>query len=339
MRAIRITSPGVIRKINIPEPRINANEVLLKIEYVGLCGSDLSTFSGRNPLVQYPRIPGHEISGIITEKGKEVPDKLETGKRVTVIPYTSCGNCAACKNGRANACRYNQTLGVQRDGAMADYLAVPWEKIVLTDALTGKESALTEPLTVGFHAVSRGAVTGKDTVMVLGCGMVGTGAIIRSVMKRAEVIAVDIDDNKLLLAQKLGARYTINSSETSVHKKTEEITRGHGPSVVIEAAGNPATWVMAIEEVSFTGRIICIGYVKDTVPVATRLIVQKELDIRGSRNATPADFEAAVSYLGSGTCPVDSLVSRIISPDEVGESMKFWAEKPGQIQKILVRFG
>ena len=117
-----------------------------------------------------------------------------------------------------------------------------------------------------------------------------------------------------------------------------EITDGHGPSVVIEAAGNPKTYVMAIEEVAFTGRVVCIGYAKDDTPLATSLFVQKEIDIRGSRNATPSDFEAVIHYMESGNCPVERLITQIIRPEEVGYTMKHWSENITEVFKILVSF-
>jgi len=338
MKAVQIVQPGVVEVVDIHTPEPTPDEVLLKINYVGLCGSDLSTYLGKNPMVQYPRIPGHEIAGTIVDTGKNVPEEYKTGRKVAVIPYTNCGECSACAGGRTNACEYNQTLGVQRDGALCDYITVHWEKVICSDSLSEKELALTEPFTVGFHAVERAKITENDTVMVLGCGMVGSGAVISAAGRGARVIVVDIDDRKLNMAKQLGARYQVNSLKYSVHNVLKEITDGHGPSVVIEAAGNPITYVMAIDEVAYAGRVVCIGYTKDDIPLATRLFVQKEIDIRGSRNATQTDFEAVIRYLKSGNCPVDKLITRITTPGEVGDTMKYWSENIGEIQKILVVF-
>jgi len=337
MKALQIVNPGEITIVDIPVPEISEGEILLKINFIGLCGSDLSTYLGKNPMIQYPRIPGHEISATISEIGNNVPDTFSAGQKVTVVPYTSCGSCSSCKNGKTNACRNNQTLGVQRDGALTEYIAVPWQKIINTGRLSEKELALTEPLTVGFHAVDRGNVTDSDIVMVLGCGMIGTGAIIRAALRGATVIAVDIDDDKLKLAKKLGAQVTINSIKENIHDVLEKITHGHGPSVVIEAAGNPKTYQLAINEIAFTGRIVFIGYVKDEVPFQTKLFVQKEINIMGSRNATLKDFEAVIQYLETGKCPVENLISRVVSMAETSEAISYWADHPGEILKILVK--
>jgi 2-desacetyl-2-hydroxyethyl bacteriochlorophyllide A dehydrogenase len=337
MKALQIVNPGEITIVDIPLPGLSEGEILLKLEYIGLCGSDLSTYLGKNPMVQYPRIPGHEISAAISEIGNNVPGSFSAGQKVTVVPYTSCGNCSSCKNGKTHACRYNQTLGVQRDGALTEYIAVPWQKVINAERLSYKELALTEPLTVGFHAVDRGKVTDTDTVMVLGCGMIGSGSIISAALRKARVIAVDIDDKKLTLARELGAQFTINSLKDNVHEVLEKITNGHGPSVVIEAAGNPETYLLAINEVAFTGSVVYIGYVKDEVAFQTKFFVQKEINIMGSRNAASKDFEAVIQYLETGKCPVNKLISRVVSMKETAETIRFWSEHPGEIVKILVK--
>jgi threonine dehydrogenase-like Zn-dependent dehydrogenase len=242
MKALVIDAPGKISLQELERPKAAAGEVLIRMQYVGFCGSDLSTYLGKNPMVSYPRIPGHEISGVIIELGQEVPEDFAVGDAVTVVPYTNCGSCPSCRRGRRHACRENQTLGVQRDGAMQEYITVPWQKILPAPALNALELAMVEPLTVGFHAIARGRVEESDVVMVLGCGMIGAGAIAGAARLGARVIAVDIDDPKLDLAEKLGAKHCINSKVKDLHTELEALTGGDGPDVVIEAAGNPLTY-------------------------------------------------------------------------------------------------
>ena len=193
-------------------------------------------------------------------------------------------------------------------------------------------------MSVGFHAVERGAVSDIDTVMVIGCGMVGLGAVVRSALRGATVIAADIDDEKLALARQMGAAHTVNTMTEDVHARLQEITAGAGPDVIIEAVGNPHTYRMAVDEVAFTGRVVCIGYANSEVSFQTKYFVQKELDIRGSRNAMPADFRAVIRYMQKGECPVDRLVSMVVSPQEAEEAMNRWAEAPGKVFRILVKF-
>ena len=338
MKAIQISEPSVMKVIDIAEPQMGDDEVLLRMKYVGFCGSDLSTFRGGNPMVKMPVVPGHEVGAEIVSVGKNVPEGLKPGMTVTVNPYTNCGKCASCRNGRVNACQHNETLGVQRWGAMSEYLVLPWEKVIPAGLLTPRTCALIEPMSVGFHAVNRAQVTDIDVVLVIGCGMVGMGAIVRSALRGATVVAADIDDEKLALAKQMGASYTINSKTEDVHARLLEMTSGFGPDVVIEAVGSAPTYQMAVDEVAFTGRVVCIGYAKTEVSFQTKYFVQKELDIRGSRNAQPSDFRAVIHYLERGTCPVNELISRVVKPEEAFEAMQQWAAAPGKVFRILVDF-
>ncbi|MDR1814316.1 MAG: zinc-binding alcohol dehydrogenase family protein [Tannerella sp.] len=301
MKALIITGERRIEIAEKPLPELKAGEILVKINYTGFCGSDLNTFLGRNPMVKLPVIPGHEISGEIAEVADGVPEQFRKGQLCTINPYTNCGHCTSCRNSRPNACRYNQTLGVQRDGAMCEYIAVPWQKVLTINDMPKEYIALVEPMSVGFHAVSRAQITDTDTVMVLGCGMIGIGAIVRAALRGATVIAVDMDDAKLTLARQLGASFTVNSKTEDLHQRIETITDGAGPDVVVEAVGTSETYRTAVNEVAFTGRIVCIGYAKSEIPLETKYFVQKELDIRGSRNALPEDFRAVINYLKRNT--------------------------------------
>ncbi|QNL49904.1 alcohol dehydrogenase catalytic domain-containing protein [Olivibacter sp. SDN3] len=221
MKAIQIKGPGEVALIEIEKPEIISGHVMLKMEFVGFCGSDLNTFTGLNPLAKKPIVPGHEIGARIHEVGEEVPSFLKPGMSVTVNPYTSCGKCPACNNLRPNACEFNQTLGVQRDGAMAEYLLVPWTKVVTEAAIRVDELALVEPLSVGFH------------------------------------------------------------------ERLSETTGGKGADVVIEAVGRPETYVAAISEAAFTGRVVYIGYAKEKIPFDTQYFVKKEFNIMGSLELLP----------------------------------------------------
>ena len=338
MKAIQIIQPGEIKLTEINKPSLGKEEVLLKIKYVGFCGSDLNTFSGKNPMVLLPVIPGHEIGAVIEAVGENVPAHLHAGMPCTVNPYTACGNCPSCRNGRPNACQFNQTFGVQRNGAMCEYIAVPWNKVIADKEISPKDFALVEPMSVGFHAVSRAEVTDLDTVMVIGCGMIGIGAIVRAAIRGAKVIAVDMDDEKLALVKKLGASYTINSKNEDVHQCLNAITNGFGPDVVIEAVGAPVTYQTAINEVAFTGRVVCIGYAKTEIAFETKYFVQKELDIRGSRNAMPEDFRAVMEYLKRGTCPKEMLISGVFKPEEAEKAMTFWMANQAKVFRILIEF-
>jgi threonine dehydrogenase-like Zn-dependent dehydrogenase len=332
MKAVSLQSPGHAKLVDLPEPTRQSGELLLRVEMVGLCGTDLNSFRGRNPLVSFPRVIGHEIAATVVEGSKAVA----AGAHVTVSPYTSCGMCASCRTGRFNACKNNQTFGVQRDGAMTEWISVPEEKVYVSP-LSLKELCIVEPLTVGVHAVSRGRVRADDTVAVFGCGGVGLGAIAGAAFRGARTIAIDVDDAKLNTARVAGATDLVHSVNEDVHERLQDITNGHGPSVVIEAIGLTETFVAAVEEVAFTGRVVYIGYAKQPVAYDTKLFVQKELDIMGSRNALPEDFREVIAMLEARRFPVDAAISTEIGMDEVPSMLQQWSESPTSFRKIMVQ--
>jgi len=336
MKAVCLRKPGLVEIINISEPSAGLEDVIIKMHYVGLCGSDLSAFRGASPMVSYPRIPGHEVSGVIIAKGDNVPDWVKLGSNVTVSPYTNCGKCPACRIGRINTCQFNQTLGVQRDGALVERIAIPFSKIYTSDKLSFQELALVEPMSVGYHAANRGRVGEVDTVLVFGCGAIGLGAIAASARKGAQVIAVDVDDSKLAMAAKLGARYTINSTSEDLQLRVKELTDGEGVNVAIEAVGLPMTTRSTIELVAYAGRVVYIGYTKEDTPFATKLIVSKELDVVGSRNALNV-FPAVIRMLEAYEHPFTDLITRIIPFTETGQALADWDKTPAKTTKILVK--
>ena len=338
MKALQIPALQTIKVVELAKPEVKAGEVLLKLKYVGFCGSDLNTFLGRNAMAKANVIPGHEIGAVIEAIGEGCPDTLKVGQVVTVNPYTNCGRCASCRNGRVNACKNNETLGVQRDGAMREFISLPWQKIIPVKGVSARDCALIEPMSVGFHAVDRGQVTDIDTVLVFGCGMVGLGAIVRAVQRGAVVVACDLSEEKLALAKSCGAAYGINSKTENVVERINEITDGMGADVVIEAVGSPITYQTAIDAVGFTGRVVCIGYSKNEVSFQTKYFVQKELDIRGSRNAMPNDFRAVQRFMQNTNIPMEPFISGIIKPEDAQQTMEKWAANPGQVFRILVEF-
>jgi len=331
-----IDRPGEARVIEMERPAADPQLATMRVRRIGLCGSDLTTYLGKNPMVTYPRIPGHEVAATL----EHVPANelgLKAGMNVTLSPYTSCGKCTSCRQGRFNACRDNQTLGVQRDGALMDFLSVPVEKIYAAP-LPLEELALVEPLTVGCHAVARGLVTAKDTVAVYGCGGVGLGAVAAAAFRDARVVAIDIDDKKLAIAKDCGARELINTTREDVHSRLQEISGGHGPDVIIEAIGRPETYRAAVEEVSFAGRVVYIGYAKENVSFETRLFVQKELDIRGSRNALPEDFREVIRMFEQKRFPTAEAISATVPLDEAPAILRAWSENPAAYTKIMIAF-
>jgi len=337
MKAFVISEPKTTHITDIPVPSPGPEEVLLQIRTMGLCGTDLNIYRGTNPLVSYPRIPGHEIGATIREIGEEVPEQFATGMPVAVYPGTHCGECSACRQGRYNCCRNNQIFGVQREGAFTEYVVVPYNKLYPSASLSPRELALVEPLAVGVHAAGRAEVQGDEDLVVFGCGMIGLSVIAAATAEGARVIAVDIDRQKLAVAEKAGAAECVDASGTDLHDALRSLTRDEGPLVAVEAVGRPETFRQAVEEVAFAGRVVYIGYASRPVEYDTSLFVKKELDIRGSRNSMPVDFEQAIRLLEQGRIPVDAIVTKTVPFDRIGAVLADWDARPQQVTKIQVQ--
>lgn len=336
MKALSIDRPGLAQLVDRSHPVAGPGEVLLQVAFAGLCGTDLSTFLGKNPNVEYPRVIGHEISGRVVETGPGVEAHWQ-GVAAAVSPYKNCGACPACRLGRPNACRSNETLGVQRDGALAEFAAVPASRLVPSPSLPLDVLALVEPFAIGMHAVRRTEVTSRDTVLVLGCGGVGAGAIAGAAALGAHVIGLDLDADKLEQARRLGAWATVDG-RSDVARQVHALTGGDGPSVVIEAVGSPATYRLALELVAPCGRIGCVGWLKGYVPLEARLIVLKEVTILGSRNATD-ELAAVVTLFESGTVDPRALVTHQVDLEAAPAMLAQWADAPAKVGKILVSVG
>lgn len=258
MKALSISEPKNISLVDVDVPACGDGDVLLRVAYGGYCGTDLNTFRGLNPLVTYLGIPGHEISGTIVEIDAEVPNKFAPGQDVLVFLYFNCGTCSSCKMGRPNACENNETMDVQREGAITKYIVLPWQQIISVDGLSLRNMALVEPLAVGCHAVWRAP------------------------RRDATVISVDVSTPKLEQIKRLGAHHTVDGSTQDVVTEVWKLTGNDGAHVVIEAVGLPQTFVQAVDAASFGGRVVYVGYAKDPVQYEINYFVMKETDILGS---------------------------------------------------------
>lgn len=335
MKAISLLEPGVVSISDVAEPQIGSEDVLLDVQYVGLCGSDLNAYRASFALVSYPLILGHEISALIAAVGERVPDSVRVGERVTIVPYTHCGVCPACRAGRPNCCQFNQTLGVQRDGALRHRLGTHYTKVYGSKTLSLVELALVEPMSVGYHAANRGQVCEMDTVLVIGCGTIGIGAVAASARKGATVIAADVDDGKLALARRFGAQHTVHSARQDALREVFRLTGGEGVSVAIEAVGLPHTYRLAVDAACYAGRVVYIGYAKETVSFDTTDFVRKELDIRGSRNALRV-FPGVIKMMEQGEYPFTELITRVYPFEGAPQALQDWDASPTAYTKILI---
>ncbi|MGN1202911.1 MAG: zinc-binding alcohol dehydrogenase family protein [Eubacterium sp.] len=337
MKAVEITKPGEIKIIEKQMPKAENNEALLKILYCGICGADVASYTGNQPFTTYPRIPGHEFSAQIIE----IPENnkgLKAGDIVTCNPYFNCGKCYACKRGIVNACHDNRTMGVQRDGSFQEYITMPIERIIDGKGLSAKELALIEPFAISCHALSRAEIKNGDNLLIMGAGPIGLFALIKAKSMGARVLIADMLSSRLELAKEFGADSAVNIKITDLHKACEEFTKGNGFDVCIEACGSPETFLNCIDESAHGANIILIGNGKRETSFVHSIILKKELNIFGSRNAFTKDFEELIDLVKSGKADILKMVSGVYDANNAKDAFEALVHNDGTLAKLLINF-
>lgn len=338
MKAIVIDKPYEVEIRDVPMPTVGEGEALLRVLYVGICGADVASYTGNQPFTTYPRIPGHEFSAEIIE----IPENdkgLKKGDVVTCNPYFNCGKCYSCERGHVNCCTDNRTMGVQRDGAFCEYISMPVERIYPGMGLTAKELALIEPFSISRHAISRAAIRPTDSVLIVGAGPIGLFALLAAKQFAGKIAVADVLNNRLDLAMSYGADGVVNTATEDIAKFTEEFTDGRGFDVCIEACGRPETFLMCIDEAAYAANIILIGNGKRETTFLHSIILKKELNIFGSRNAMKQDFLDNIELAASGKVDVMKMVSGVYEMDKAAEAFDALAHNKGDLAKLLIRIG
>ena len=338
MKAIVIDKPYEVEIRDVPMPTVGEGEVLLRVLYVGICGADVASYTGNQPFTTYPRIPGHEFSAEIIE----IPENdkgLKKGDVVTCNPYFNCGKCYSCERGHVNCCTDNRTMGVQRDGAFCEYISMPVERIYPGMGLTAQELALIEPFSISRHAISRAAIRPTDSVLIVGAGPISLFALLAAKQFAGKIAVADVLNNRLNLAMSYGADGVVNTATEDIAKFTEEFTDGRGFDVCIEACGRPETFLMCIDEAAYAANIILIGNGKRETTFLHSIILKKELNIFGSRNAMKQDFLDNIELAASGKVDVMKMVSGVYEMDKAAEAFDALAHNKGDLAKLLIRIG
>lgn len=329
------TALGELSIQSVPTPTPKEDEALLRVETVGVCGTDLHIFDGSYP-TRLPLVQGHEISAIVEHLPTSYAGPLATGDRVAVEPVTSCGTCIACRRGRRNTCRAMDAVGVHRAGGFQERLAVPVANVHPATDMPAEVVALCETLSVGLRAVTRPQVTADDSVLVLGAGPVGLAAIIAAADLGARVMVVDLHQSRLDLAGELGATEQVRGLD-DLDASVAEWTDGDGADVVIEATGAAPVAERAFEVVATAGRVSMVGVSDQQMKLTVKTIQAKELDVYGSR--ATLDFGSAVALAGRHQDDVRRLVSHRFPLAEAGRALEFAHDHPQDVVKTLIEVG
>jgi 2-desacetyl-2-hydroxyethyl bacteriochlorophyllide A dehydrogenase len=334
MKSIVCAQPGKLEETKVSVPIPGKNQVRIKIRAIGICGTDIHAYMGNQPFFQYPRVLGHELSGVIDAVGEGV--ELGLGQAVYIIPYLHCGSCVACRKGKTNCCSNIEVIGVHRDGGMCEYICVPVSAVVVTHNLSFDEMALVECLAIGAHAVRRASITAEDTVLVLGAGPIGLGAIQFAQLAGARLIVSDLSEEKLEFCRsQLLVSDTINANGDT-KSILSEITQGDFPTVVIDCTGSVKAMESAFQYVGHGGTIVFVSIVKANITFNDPEFHKRETNLFGSRNATMEDFEYVVKSMQQGLVKSHAMVTHRAKFSELVEQFPTWVKPESGVIKAVI---
>lgn len=338
IQALRLEGPKQAALVEVDMPQRREGEALLKIKYVGVCGSDLKMYLGKMNNAMYPMISGHEFSAEIVEIDPN-DHGLSPGMIITATPYFTCGKCYSCRHGFLNCCENNRCMGVRIDGAMQQYITMPIEKICHGKGLDAKTLAIIEPFANSRHLIKRVGVNPGERFLIFGAGPIGALAMVDAKRLGAEVYIADLSEKRLEYAKALGADGTINFNNESLEDALKRVTGGDGFDVTIEAVGHPAVFQNCMKAVSYRGRMGMIGVTKESFQFNQEIISWKEFSIIGSRNSEREDFETLIDLISRGELKnIDRVVSDVYPFEKAVEMFKELETQATEKLKVHVEF-
>lgn len=313
MLTVVCAAPGTLRAEARPVPVPAEGEVLLRVRRVGVCGTDLHIFGGRQPYLSYPRVMGHELSAVVADAPRG--GRLAAGDPVYVMPYLSCGHCIACRAGRANCCVALQVLGVHRDGAFSEYLCVPEAFVHKAEGVSLDQAAMVEFLAIGAHAVRRARVAAGERVLVVGAGPIGMGTMVFAGLRGATVFALDTRADRLAFcARRLGVAEVVPAGAGDAEALAAQ-TAGEFFDVVFDATGNAAAMERGFAFVAHGGRYVLVSIVQADIRFSDPEFHKRETTLLASRNATAEDFDTVLQAMRAGRVPTGLDTHRIALAD------------------------
>ncbi len=337
MKYIVCEEPGKFSLKEKAAPNTKAGEALVKIRKVGICGTDLHAYAGNQPFFTYPRILGHELAAEVLEVNDDNAG-ITVGEQVIVMPYLNCGQCVACRQGKTNCCTNLQVLGIHTDGGMQEIVSLPTNILIPAPKLTFEEMAIVEPLAIGAHAVRRANLSADETIVVIGCGPIGLGLMKLAQLSGANVIAIDVNDERLTYAQtKIGVDMIVNATNEPV-AEVKKLTGGDMATAVFDATGHRGALESGINYMSHGGRYVLVGLSKGDLNFNHPTIHAKETTLMCSRNATFEDFRQVINVLETGRFPTGSFITHQVPFTDMIANFDSWTNPATGVIKAMVDF-
>lgn len=326
--------PGCLVQQDVQVPQPKPGEALVHICRVGVCGTDIHAYGGRQPFFTYPRVLGHELAGEVVDIVGS--NEFAIGERVTILPYFTCGECVACRSGKTNCCTTLKTYGVHVDGGMQEYVAIPVQYLVKGESLQLDELAIVECLSIGAHAVRRAQLRPDEQVLVIGGGPIGLGAMKFAKLAGAQVIALDINERRLDFCKTwAGANHAVKAGEHAA-KEILEITSGDNPTAVFDATGNAKSMMGALDFIANGGRLVYVGLVQADITFHDPEFHRRETTMMSSRNATREDFRTVMTALANGEVDASAFITHRAPIGEVTTQFERWTRPETGVIKAMI---
>lgn len=337
MNALQLAEPGRLVSMTLDEPApTGPGEALVQVHRIGVCGTDLHAFGGRQPFFSYPRILGHELGVEVLAVGENVHD-LRPGDRCSVEPYLNCGSCIACRRNKPNCCTALRVLGVHADGGMRERFLVPAHKLHRSSVLTFDQLALVETLGIGAHAVERAQIEPGEFVLVIGAGPIGLAVMQFAMEKEARVIVLDVNAQRLDFCRtQIGVAQTIDGTREDVHATLTRLTGGDLPTAVFDATGNPKSMASAFSFPAHGGRLIFVGLFPGELTFDDPTFHRRELTLLASRNALPSDFPRIIGLIESGRINTTPWISHRALLADVPSVFLQWTRPDSGVIKAMI---
>lgn len=339
MKTIVLEQPGVFRLTETAPATPARGEALVRVQRVGICGTDLHAYRGRQPFFEYPRILGHELGVEIVAFGPDTaPGDLAVGDICAVEPYLNCGACGACRRGKTNCCERLRVLGVHSDGGMREWITVPVHKLHKAPGVPVEHLAMVEMLCIGAHAVRRAQLTPSDAVLVIGAGPIGLGVMQFARLAGIPVVGAEISPARTEFAQThLGITQWVDPREEGTAQARAHLG-GELPTIVFDATGNVHSMRQSFDYVANGGKLVFVGLVQDDISFYDPEFHRREMTLLSSRNATATDFATVIAALAAGEVRPDPWISDVASPAEMLERFEHWLDPNAGVVKAMLTF-
>ena len=339
MKALQLEKPQQFRFIDAPEAATpGRGEVLVRVQRVGICGTDYSGYLGKFPFFSYPRIPGHELGVAVLAVGDGVTN-VKPGDRCSVEPYMNCGQCFPCRKGATNCCESMKVLGVMMDGGLVERMVLPAHKLYAANQLSAEQCALVETLAIGCHAVNRANPVAGEHVLVIGAGPIGLSVIEFAKLSGARTIVMDINEQRLeFVRTRMGVPDMICSKSDGAELEVlKQMTNGTLAQVVVDATGSNKSMAHAMAYCSFTARLVYVGITQAEVAFPHAPVMhRRELTLLASRNALPPDFPHIIKLIEDGQIDTRPWITHRVPLAEVIERFPAFTRPETGVIKAIV---